>query len=60
MSLVSDVIMVAENYQLHIVDIIMICDLLVLNFISNVTLATTKFSTPLSTSLLVSVAVSPI
>ena len=40
MSLVSDVIMAAynnENYKLNIVDIMMTCDLLVLNFTSNVT-----------------------
>ena len=49
MSLVSDVMMVAynnENYKLNFVDITMTCDLLVLNFSSNVTLVTAQSTTP--------------
>ena len=60
MSLVSNVIMAAynnENYKLNIVDIMMTCDLLVLNFSSNVTLVTAIVTTPRSVSVVVSVTV---
>ena len=60
MSLVSDVIMAAynnENYKLNIVDITITCDLLVLNFSSNVTLVTAIVTTIRSVSVVVSVTV---
>ena len=46
-----------ENYKLNIVDITMTCDLLVLNFSSNVTLLTAIVTTPQSVSVVVSVTV---